>query len=84
MDTELRTILTDLAHELLRRLEHRLPPNLSPSQRAILEALTDAAQPSRVLARTTGRRLNSTFMAALRGLVAAGLVRKTARGYSRP
>jgi len=84
MDQELRTILIDLSRELLRRLERRPPPNLSPSQRAIVEAITDDPQASRTLARVAGRRFNSSFMEQLRGLVAQGLIRKTARGYSRP
>ena len=84
MDTELRTILTELSRELLRRLERRPPPNLSPGQQAILAAISDEPQTSRRLARAAGRTLNSTFMEALRGMVAAGLIRKTARGYSRP
>ena len=82
-DAELRTILKDLARDLLRRLEHQPPPNLTPGQLAILNALTHEPQSSRRVARLARRTWNSAFRQQLRDLVSAGLARRTARGYSR-
>jgi hypothetical protein len=82
-DEELRALLLEMARQLVRQLERRPPPGLSPGQRAILDVLTDDPQPSRRVARLAGRPFNSTFRQTLRGLVTAGLARHTAVGYSR-
>jgi hypothetical protein len=84
-DAELRRLLLDLARQLVEALAAPgALPGLSPTERAIVQALTDSPVSSRRLARAAGRRWNSHFRAALARLVEGGQVRHTPRGYRRP
>src|SRR5438876_184496 len=95
---QLRTRLLALAEQLLAgegpvvALIARMPAvaraaaggPVSPTQRAILAALTDLPQPAARLARAAGRAYNSYFRQQLAVLTDAGLARRISSGYLRP
>lgn len=61
-----------------------LPPDLSPLDHRILEALTDIAVSSRRLAHRAGHPYDTHFRRRLARLVERDLARYARRGYSKP
>lgn len=81
----LRAALVEVAHAFLEAFEDRPepPPELTPLQQQILDALTDQPRPAKSIAREIEHRYDSYFRRQLAALVDQGHAVHVTGGYRR-